>query len=710
VRTQGRWGAIVITLLAATTGGLLAQQGGRVGALALPEGFADEFVAQVNAPTAFAFLPDGRMLVATQPGRLYLVPNTATTESASAPGSLSVSLDLSGSTCSDLERGLLGVAVHPDFEVDRAVFVFYTSDDSGLCTHRVSRFELGPDGVADPTSERILLDRIPSPNANHNAGDLQFGRDRYLYVSVGDGGCDYGGGGCAGANDASRDEHVLLGKILRITDDGGLPAGNPFVADDHADRCAFIGMTEPGRRCQETFAWGLRNPFRLAFDPNSETTRFFINDVGQHHWEEIDEGEAGADYGWNMREGRCATGRFDECGATPPGITDPVFDYRHEDGCGAITGGAFVPDGIWPDEMDGAYLFGDYNCGTIFRLVPKQGGGYDRQALMTGFGPGGPVHLGFGPATGEAPPALYYTTYENGGEVRRVAYVGTANRAPVARLTAKPTSGPAPLRVAFDARGSADPDGDDLVFEWDFGAGTTPAETSEPLVEHDYASEGVYRARVVARDGDGARSAPAEVVIGAGRDAPVLRIASPTNRRFRVGEQLVLEASADDAEDGAVPPERLSWRVLLHHDTHTHPFLGPVAGHSVRITAPAPESVSAAANSFLEVHFTATDSDGQSTSVRLDLMPETQPITFQTEPPGFGLAVNSEPLIGPSTVTSWTGWTLDIEARDQTHDGVRYVFDAWSDGGPARHTMTTPAGPVTYTARFVPQANREATP
>jgi hypothetical protein len=173
---------------------------------------------------------------------------------------------------------------------------------------------------------------------------------------------------------------VLTGKVLRITPSGGIPADNPFHGLGTA-RCNLSGRTNPGMRCQETFAWGLRNPFRIAFDPNAAGTRFYIDDVGQSTWEEIDEGAAGADYGWNVREGHCANGSTTSCGAPPAGMTNPVFDYGRSDGCGSITGGAFVPAGVWP--------------------APHGSGR-----------------------------ALYYTTDAGGGAVRRIVYTGSSNRAP----------------------------------------------------------------------------------------------------------------------------------------------------------------------------------------------------------------------------------------------------------------------------------------
>ena len=216
-------------------------------------------------------------------------------------------LNLSSRICSDSERGLLGVAVDPQFNSNRYVYLFYTFDKFNNCAtntanvpvNRVSRFTLSTNNVIDPQSERVLINNIPSYAGNHNGGDLGFGKDGLLYVSVGDGGCDYAGNsGCAASNDAARDKHALLGKMLRITKTGGIPTGNPFRGANTA-RCNVSGRTQVGKTCQEIFATGLRNPFRIAFAPNVTGTKFFINDVGQDAWEEIDQSRRGADYGWN---------------------------------------------------------------------------------------------------------------------------------------------------------------------------------------------------------------------------------------------------------------------------------------------------------------------------------------------------------------------------------------------------------------------------
>jgi glucose/arabinose dehydrogenase len=389
----------------------------------VPSGFQDNLVARVSSPIALAFTPDGRLLITEQGGRLRVYRN----------GLLSTpALNLSSRICSDSERGLLGVAVDPQFTSNRYIYLYYTFDKFDNCAsqttnvpvNRVSRFTLPSSNIIDPQSERVLINNIPSYAGNHNGGDLGFGKDGFLYVSVGDGGCDYAGSGCAENNNAARDKHALLGKILRITKSGGIPATNPFRGTNTA-RCNVSGRTQVGKTCQEIFATGLRNPFRIGFDPNVTSTRFFINDVGQNAWEEIDQGRRGADYGWNTREGDCVTGSTTNCGTPPAGLTNPIYDYQNGGGgsslfqnCSSITGGAFVPRGVWDSSYNNSYLFADFVCGKIFKLKRNSSGNYQATQFASNLGSYSVVHLAFGPYGGSQ--ALYYTTFANGGEVRRI--------------------------------------------------------------------------------------------------------------------------------------------------------------------------------------------------------------------------------------------------------------------------------------------------
>jgi glucose/arabinose dehydrogenase/PKD repeat protein len=666
---------------------------------AVPPEFEDTLVTQVSGPTALAFTPDGRLLITSHFGPLRVYKNGAL---VSAPA-----IDLSSKVCSDHERGLLGVAVDPQFASNRRIYLYYTFNKSGSCpvndasspasasspVNRVSQFILPDSNVIAPSSEQVLIDNIPSPAGIHNAGDLQFGKDGKLYVSVGDGGCDYAGNsGCGSLNDAARDRHVLLGKILRISTSGGIPSGNPYQGADSA-RCNLTGRTTAGKWCQETFASGLRNPFRIAFDPNVPYTRFFINDVGQNTWEEINLGKGGADYGWNVREGHCARGSTTNCGSPPAGMTNPLYDYPHSSGCAAVTGGAFVPDGIWPSAYFGGYLFGDFVCGKIQKLT-----GTSASDFVTGLGNQSAVVLAFGPHGSTR--ALYYTTYNLGGLIRRVAFTGPANRNPVAVASATPTFGAsAPLTVAFDGSGSSDPDGDSLTYDWNFGDGTAHATTARPT--HVYSTAGTYTARLTVRDPRGATGTDT-VRIDVGNTPPVPTIALPsTTKRFRVGERITLRGSATDQQDGTLPDSALSWRMILHHNTHTHPFLPPTPGNNIDFTAPAPEDLAATTTSYLQIFLTATDSKGLSRTIAQDLRPHLVDVSFGTQPSGLELEVNGTTITAPRTITSWEGYELQVAAPfQQDGSGRWWSFTSWSDGGAASHRITTGSTAASYTATF----------
>jgi glucose/arabinose dehydrogenase len=393
--------------------------------MVVPNDFSDTAVANVAGPTALAFTPDGRMLVTTQGGTLRVVQNGALVATPA--------LDLTSRVCSDFERGLLGVAVDPAFATNNRIYLYYTFMKFGGCArnasnspvNRVSRFTLPANNVVSPASEVVIVDNIPSPNGNHNAGNVQFGKDGFLYISAGDGGCQLTNpSACGGANQNARRMDIPSGKILRVDTNGVPAAGNPWLNLSGSRRCTDpAGVPAGTGPCQETFAWGLRNPFRMGFDSNAAGTRFFINDVGELTWEEIDQAQSGADYGWSVREGHCATGSTTNCGAPPAGMTNPIFDYGRSTNCASITGGAFVPNGLWPASFNGAYLYSDFVCGRIFVLTPNGSGGFTSSDFATGLGSNSAVDLVFGPNGGSQ--ALYYTTFAGGGQVRRIMFTGS---------------------------------------------------------------------------------------------------------------------------------------------------------------------------------------------------------------------------------------------------------------------------------------------
>jgi glucose/arabinose dehydrogenase len=305
----------------------------------------------------------------------------------SATGALLPSPALQLDVCTQSERGLLGFTHDPSFATNGRVYVFATRPvgPSGTCVNRVSAFRMDGNTIS-PASEQVLIDNISSAGANHNAGDLDIGKDGFLYVATGDAGTDpRADSGSGGSNDAAQDLTILNGKILRLDRFSGAPApGNPWSGPGTA-ACASRGVSTEVTNCREIFAWGLRNPFRFAFDRDAATTRFFINDVGQSTREEVNEGRNGANYGWNAREGACPRGQNPPCPSPPAGVIDPIADYPRSVGT-FITAGAFVPTAAWPVEFESGYLFADGGAGKIFLRTRSGTVDYDRPFATGLFG------------------------------------------------------------------------------------------------------------------------------------------------------------------------------------------------------------------------------------------------------------------------------------------------------------------------------------
>lgn len=270
-------------------------------------------------------------------------------------------LDLSLQVGSGSERGVLGLAFHPDYETNGYFYVNYTdlSDDTVISRFSVSA---GDPDVADSASELELLGYV-QPGSNHNGGTLVFGKDGFLYIASGDGGPS-GNGQATG---------TLLGKILRIDVDDqdpgleyAIPPDNPFVMD-------------PATR-DEIWALGLRNPWKISFD--RETHDLYIGDVGEGSLDEIDFQPAastgGENYGWQVMEGTSCNDPPIGCDMT--GLTLPVLEYSHSEGC-SVTAGHVYRGSVYP-QLDGVFVYGDYCFGTIWGSVPSCGGGWTSQQLL----------------------------------------------------------------------------------------------------------------------------------------------------------------------------------------------------------------------------------------------------------------------------------------------------------------------------------------
>ena len=306
---------------------------------------------------AMTFPDDGsdRLFLAQKHGVIAVFPNDQAADRAATFLDITDRVNDRGS-----EEGLLGLAFDPGFAENGYLYVYYSA--SGPRRIVVSRFQAARDrsGVVDLDSERVVLE-VPQPYANHNGGQLAFGPDGYLYAGIGDGGSrgDPHGNG--------QDPSTLLGTIIRIdvsTIDslGGyaVPPDNPFVDSGGGAR-------------EEVWAYGLRNPWRFAFD--RQTGTLWAADVGQWEYEEIDVVRPGLNYGWSLMEGtHCYSPRV---GCDRTGLELPVAEYEHDLGC-SITGG-YVYRGTRLPALLGAYLYGDFCSGRIWAL--RYDGGQVREQL-----------------------------------------------------------------------------------------------------------------------------------------------------------------------------------------------------------------------------------------------------------------------------------------------------------------------------------------
>jgi len=313
---------------------------------AQPELELDLLAEGLQQPADITNAGDERLFIVERPGYIRILDGS---------GSLLPVpfLDIDGRVSpANGERGLLGLAFHPDYAQNGYFYVNYTRNNGDT---RISRFSVSANdpNTADPNSELVLLD-IPQPYSNHNAGDLYFGPDGYLYIAMGDG----GSGG--DPQNFSQNRQSLLGKIIRIDVDNGapyrIPADNPFVDDDST--------------LDEIWAIGLRNPWRFSFD--RLTGDLWIGDVGQNEWEEINYVPAGSgsglNYGWRCYEGFEA---FNLSGcAAESNYTFPVHTYRtgSSDGC-SVTGGFVYRGGEYPG-LYGKYVYTDFCSGRFWILEP----------------------------------------------------------------------------------------------------------------------------------------------------------------------------------------------------------------------------------------------------------------------------------------------------------------------------------------------------
>ena len=630
----------------------------------LPAGFTESLVATgFDPPTALEVAPDGRLLLAQQNGKLFVIENGA---KVATPA-----LDLSARLSTVGERGLLGVTLDPNFTANGYVYVYYTRADP--LNNRVSRFTMAGNAI-DPATELVLADLDPlSAASNHNGGALHFAADGTLLVATGE-----------NANPPSAQSLATRhGKILRYNRDGTIPADNPTHFDGVAGTPSGVNRA--------IYAVGFRNPFTFAVQPG--TGAVFVNDVGQSTTEEVDRLAPGKNYGWPATEGD-----FDP--AANPNFTRPLHTYAHgpdpKTQGFAITGGTFYnpATATFPAEYAGDYFFTDFVNRWVNRYDGATGTVTNFASDLTA---GGVIDLDV-TAGGD----LLYTARGNGGPGAGTVYRIRATTAPgVATDPADQLTAPG-VPVTFTVTASGTPT---LRYQWQRNGTDIPGATaaSTTLASPQLADSGATFRVTITNDAGSVTSRPATLTVSTDR-APVPTITGPADGTpFTAGQTFHYTGSATDAEDGVLPASRLSWRVdYLTGGAPARPLVPETPGvTAIEFAIPTVTPYTLPDVSY-RVTLTATDSAGHKVTATRGLLPRTVRVTLASRPAGVTLSVGGQPAVAPTTFIGVAGVERQLAAPPTaTVNGLILTFAGWSDGvAAATRTVSTPAADTIFQANY----------
>jgi glucose/arabinose dehydrogenase/PKD repeat protein len=719
-----------------------------------PSGFSEQVAfSGLTDPTNVAFSPDGQVFVAEKSGLIKVFDSLD-------DATPSVYADLRTQVHNYWDRGLLGLALHPDFPVDPRVYVLYTHDGViGGPTPRWGAAGTDADPCPSPPgptadgcqvsarlsvlnangAEQVLVEDWCQVFPSHSIGSIEFGPDGMLYAGAGDGASfnyvDYGQdgypasdatpdnpcgdgsapvgatlaaptaeGGALRAQDlrTPNDPTTLDGSIIRIDPDTGQAApGNPLSSS-----------ADPNAR--RVVAEGLRNPMRFTFRPG--TKELWIGDVGYSNWEEIDriaDPTAGVtNLGWPCYEGSSRMAGYDAANvnicenlyaAGPSAVATPYYAYKHSDQvAGTCATGSSSISGL--SFYHGGNYPTQYDGGLFFT-------DYSRKCVWAmmpgsnGLPDPGNIQLfasGYGATRLQTGPGgdLFAVDYDN-GRILRYVYNDT-NNPPTALIDAKPSSGPTPLTVSFDGTASDDADGDPLTYAWDLDGDGAYDDSTAATVRRTYSTAGTVTVRL--RVSDGNTSSTTSTQINVANTAPTAFITAPgPATTWKVGDTINVAGSATDPEQGTLPASALTWTLIMHHcpsNCHTHTITSAV-GATGSFTAPDHEYPS-----YLELKLTATDTQGltDTKSVRLD--PKTVGLSVASSPAGLPVTVLNKTGNSPQTATTIVGSSVSLAADPlQSVANKLYRFGLWSDGGARDHNIMAPATASTYTALYGAKRN-----
>ena len=711
-------------------------------------GFREEIVfSGLDHPTVVEFAADGRVFVAEKRGDIKVFDSLADPTPATWA-------NIRPNVHDFWDRGLLGMALDPDFLTNGRIYVAYAHNlgnpvtgvrwPDGSCPNPPGATGDGcvVNGrlsvLTGGSQEEVLVEDWCQQYPSHSMSDIVFDLEGALIVNGGDGAnfddADYGQWGgqqpatpipvnpCGDPPGGVGGPMVIPtaeGGALRSQDirSGGDPTGlggavirvDPETGDPMPDNPTTSGSDNERR----IIAYGLRNPFRLAVHPDSG--ELWIGDVGWGTFEEInrhsDPDGAVRNYGWPCREGAgfqpTTYPQLALCQSLGSAWLAPHLPYQHGspvvagDGCqngsSAISGLAFYDGGDYPDIYDGGLFFTDYARKCLW-VMRAGAGGVPSAALVSHVGEvANPVHLTVGPG-GD----LFYVDFGPAvgggtGSVRRIVY--SDNEAPTAVVSADPVTGQLPLSVDFDASGSTDPEDDALSFAWDFGDNDDLFnDATGPEPSHTYTDPGSFTARVRVTDTAGGTDI-AQVVVNAANAAPTAVIDTPSpSLAWSVGQRITFGGHGTDANQATIPASAMTWDLVMAHcpaSCHEHvigTFPGVAGGN---FDAPDHEYPS-----HLVLRLTVDDAHGASDSAEVVLQPKTVTLRIRSTPSGLSVDAGWMSDTTPFDLTVIAGSAIQLNASaGGVVDGFPYTWQSWSNGGSAVQVVT-PTASTTLTASY----------
>jgi len=613
--------------------------------------------SNLTNPTVMVCAPDGRIFICEQEGKLRIIKDGVLLSTPAVTLPTAVYLPQFGSYS---ERGLIGLALDPDFANNNYIYLYYTVNSNGI-HNRVSRFTMDGDLVVSG-SEVVLLElpTLTDQSVSHNGGAMAFGKDGKLYIATGD-------------NQQKVTPHVsqnldsYFGKILRINPDGSAPADNPFPTGSEVRK--------------RVWAYGLRNPFTFDIQPGTGT--IYLNDVGEDAWEEINDATTGGkNFGWPATEGKTSN----------PDYTSPVYAYGHTNtdstGC-AITGGTFFnPTSTnYPSKYQGVYFFMDYCNNWINYIDPANN--FKRTTFSANVA-GAPVAIDVG-ADGN----LYYLSRSNRA-VYKIIYSG--NSAP--EIVNHPQSATIfetqPVTFSVTVTGSAP-----FTYEWmKNGVPIPDANGATYTITATQASDAGEYSVTVSNAAGSVTSYVAVLTVGPKNSKPVATIISPTDGAiYKGGDVITFSGTGTDPEDGELPASAFTWLFDFHHNTHVHdglPLTGIKSG-----TFTIPVSGETEDNVWFRIKLIVKDNLGLTDTTYVEIFPKKSTLTLTTEPPGLQIKVDGQPKSAPYSTLSVQGVERSIgPVSPQSVNGIPYVFDHWEHGGSADQLIYTPLTNTTYKAVY----------